>query len=365
MATLYVTEPGSRIEKEYRHLLVVAEDDTTSLRIPLADVSHVVLVGQGVGATTPALHALLAAGIGLSLVRSSGELLGRLMPPSGKNLALRRRQYERGGDPAFCLAFARQIVIGKLQNYHALALRWRRSRPDVGAGLAPAPAPAPALNGADVKPAPTDPDAAAPSSIAQQLDRLAQAAEAAQTADDLATLRGLEGMGSKAYFAVYRACLRPDFSFDKRTRRPPRDPTNALLSLGYTLLGEAITTALEVVGLDPYEGFYHADKYGRPALALDLLEEFRGPVADSVALTLINKRMLTLDDFEQPAPGVYLSRQGLRVYLREFSDRLQATFTHPLAGRPLTYQKCLEVQARQAAKAIMGEEQEYRPLRVR
>ncbi len=141
------------------------------------------------------------------------------------------------------------------------------------------------------------------------------------------------------------------------------------MSLGYTLLGEAMAASLEVVGLDPYEGFYHADKYGRPALALDLLEEFRGPVADSVALTLINKRMLDVADFEEATEdgeaGVYLSRRGLAVYLREFSERLQTTITHPLAGRPLSYQKCLEVQARQAAKVVMGEADVYRPLRVR
>ena len=122
----------------------------------------------------------------------------------------------------------------------------------------------------------------------------------------------MEGMGSKAYFAVYRTCLRPGFTFAKRTRRPPRDPVNALLSLGYTLLGEAVATALEVVGLDPYEGFYHADKYGRPALALDLLEEFRGPVADSVVLTLINKRMLQPDDFTEPRQRTAALRHGLR-----------------------------------------------------
>ncbi len=335
MSTLYVTEPGSQVEKEYRHLLVV-KDDQTVLRVPLADVSHVVLVGQGVGTTTPALHALLAAGAGLSLVSRSGELLGRLIPPSGKNLELRRRQYPRAADPAFCLAFARQVVAGKLENYRTLAMRWRRERP---------------------------------AAAAEPLSRLADAALHVPQAADMAALRGLEGAGSKAYFAVFRACLRPDFTFEKRTRRPPRDPTNALLSLGYTLLGEAMATALEVVGLDPYEGLYHADKYGRPALALDLLEEFRGPVADSVALTLINKRMLAPDDFEEAQAGeqtgVYLKRASLAVYLREFSERLQATFTHPLVGRPLTYQKCLEVQARQVARLVMGEAETYMPLRVR
>ncbi len=127
MATLYVTEPGARVEKEYRHLLVTV-DDETRLRVPLADVGHVVLVGQGVGVTTPALHALLAAHVGLSLVNRAGKLLGRLHSPSGLNLELRRRQYGRGTDPAFCLALARQIVIGKLQNYRTLALRWGRGR---------------------------------------------------------------------------------------------------------------------------------------------------------------------------------------------------------------------------------------------
>jgi len=362
MSTLYVTEPGSRIEKEYRHLLVT-RDDETLLRAPLGAVDHVVLVGQGVGATTPALHALLGAGITLSLVSGTGELLGRLAPPSGKNLDLRRRQYARAADPVFCLAFARAVVVGKLRNYRALALRWGREE------ITPGPSLPPAAGEALVDAQPAAAQRTTPGSAGKArapLDAMAEALGQAERAPDLATLRGAEGMGSKAYFAVLRGCLRPGVAFAARTRRPPRDPVNALLSLGYTLLGEAINTALEIVGLDPYEGFYHADKYGRPALALDLLEEFRGPVADSVALTLINKRMLAPDDFEAGQDGgVYLARRALSTYLRAFSERLQATITHPLAGRPLTYRKCFEVQARLAAKAITGDAPEYRPLRVR
>lgn len=351
MGTVYVTEPGARVEKEYRHLLVV-RDDETLLRVPLADVSHVVLVGQGVGATTPALYALLAENIPLSLVRQNGELLGRLVGPSGRNLELRRRQYRAAADGDFCLAVSRQIVLGKLRNCHALALRWTRAaaletREDADAET-------PALDSADAKPGPA---------VARLQDALAQA----ETALDLASLRGIEGQGSKAYFAVFRSRLAGGLQFAKRTRRPPKDPVNALLSLAYTLLGEAVATALEVVGLDPYEGFYHADKYGRPSLALDLLEEFRGPVADSVVLTLINKHMLTEAEFStnEATGGVYLSRPGLATFLKTFTGRLQSRFTHPLAGRPLTYQKCLEVQARLLAKTILGEASEYRPLRVR
>lgn len=351
MATLYVTEPGAQLEKEYQHLLVTLNDETI-LRVPLAHVSHVVLVGQGVSVTTPALHTLLAAGVTLSLVRATGELVGRLTPPSGKNLELRRRQYARGAEPEFCLNFSRQVVTGKLHNYRALALRWLRSRRT---------------------------EEAAQAKHEALLQQLAESARQAAHAADLATLRGLEGAGSRAYFAIFRDCLRatPGESdgqngnralvFAKRTRQPPRDPINALLSLGYTLLGEAAATALEVVGLDPYEGFFHADKYGRPALALDLMEELRGPVADSVVLTLVNKRMLKPADFTEPTEegGVYLRPAGLRLFLREFSERLQSTFTHPLAGRPLTYQKCLEVQARQIARLVMGESDRYRPLRAR
>ena len=215
------------------------------------------------------------------------------------------------------------------------------------------------------------------STVAQQLARLAAATEAAERATDLATLRGQEGQRQQSILRRLPDVFAAWLHLRQADAAAARDPVNALLSLGYTLLGEAVATTLEVVGLDPYEGFYHADKYGRPALALDFLEEFRGPIADSVVLTLINKRMLQPDDFTEPgtnaddgastssARGVYPSRHGLSIFLREFSDRLQATFTHPLAGRPLTYQKCLEVQARQAAKVIMGEEPAYRPLRVR
>lgn len=331
MATLYVTEPGARIEREYRHLLVTL-DDAMILRVPLAHVDEVVLVGQGVGATTPALHALLDAEIGLSLITPAGKLLGRLSPPAAKNMELRRRQYARAADPAFCLAFARRVTLGKLTNCRTLALRWTR---------------------------------AARGEATVNLERIAQAAAHATAATDLAGLRAAEGTGSKAYFAVFRGCLHEDFTFARRSRRPPADPANALLSLGYSLLSAALMTALEVVGLDPYEGFYHADKYGRPALALDLLEEFRGVIVDGLALDLINRRRLEPDDFEAHDGGVWLARDGLKLYLREFSDRMQSTFTHPLAGRPLTYQKCLEVQARQAAKVILGTEPEYRPLRVR
>ncbi len=327
MPTLYVTEPRARIEKEYHHLLVTLEDKVL-MRVPLARVSEVVLVGP-VGVTTPALLALLDAGVGLSLVSRTGQLRGRLVPPTPRNIPLRHRQYERAQDPAFCLEVARAIVRGKLRNERTLARRLCRSR--------------------KVDPAP--------------IEELTRAIRRVDEEADMESLRGLEGTGTRAYFRVLRGALRQEWSFEKRTRRPPGDPINALLSLGYTLLTQNMMTALEVVGLDPYDGFFHADKYGRPALALDLIEEFRSIVVDSVILTVVNKRMLTPNDFRPgPEGGVVLSRSGLRVFLAQYSARLETEVIHPSVGRRLTYRKCFEVQARILREVIEGKRERYLPF---
>ncbi len=331
MATLYVVEAGARIEKEYHRLLVTREDEVL-LRVPLRRVTQVVLVGP-VGVTTPALHALLRAEVPLLLVRRTGELVGRLLPPTPRNLPLRQAQYRRNEEADFSLEVARAIVAGKLRNQRVMALRVLRRRP-----------------GADRR----------------TLETLYAAEEQVASAPDLDTLRGVEGSGARAYFALYRQAFAPEWKFTRRTRRPPRDPVNSLLSLGYTLLGHALMTALEAVGLDPYLGFFHAEKYGRPALALDLVEEFRAPFVDSLAMILINKRMLQPDDFREGNDGgVYLQERGLRLFLREFGDRLESRVTPADVGRPLSYRKIFEVQARRMANVVLGKVDRYWPFRGR
>lgn len=338
MATLYVTEPGARVEKEYRRVLV-SKDDEVLTAVPLLHVSEVVLMGWA-GVTTPAMLALLDNGCGLTLVNRVGKLRGRLRPAEMHNLPLRRAQYARGQQPDFCLEVARAVVQGKLRNCRTLALRILRGRPHLQSDAA----------------------------VQAQRGRLEKALADAPTAPDMDTLRGVEGAGSRAYFAVLRAGLNWEGQpFARRTRRPPRDPVNALLSLGYTLLTGATITAAEVVGLDPYAGFFHADKYGRPALALDLVEEFRPLIVDSVVLRLVNRRMLTERAFEPPRKdgGVYLTRRGLRVFLQQFGRRLSTAVQHPLAGRAISYQKCIEVQARQLRRFVEGGVEAYRPMQWR
>ena len=334
MATLYVVEQGARVEKEY-HKLVVTKEDETIIAVPALKVSSVVLVGN-VGVTTPAIAFLLDNGIELVYLNSQGKLRGRLIGATPLNIALRQTQYAKMQESAFALAVSRAVVEGKLTNYRTLAQRWGRERGD-------------------------DAFRTAAEALATHIDAVAGAA-------DLAALRGVEGAGSKVYFGALRAALRGPWTFEKRARRPPPDPVNALLSLGYTLLGENIFSALEIVGLDPYAGFFHADAYGRPALALDLVEEFRGVIADLVALMLVNKRVLDQKDFrEEDAErgGVYLSERGLRKYLHYYTVRLQTEVLHPYYRQRWTYQKVFEVQARLLRKVIEGELAAYVPFRAR
>jgi CRISPR-associated protein Cas1 len=338
MSTLYVVEAGARLEKEYGRLLVTLNDEVI-LRVPAGTVSRVVFVGR-VGATTAALHALLAEGIPLVFISRSGQLLGQLAPPMPGNLPLRQAQYRRDDDTAFCFGLARSVAAGKLRNQRTLAARLARR---------------PARPGAN-------PDR--PEGIAAQLAELIARAE---TAPDMDTLRGIEGHGARLYFRALRAAFAPDWGFDKRTRRPPRDPINALLSLGYSLLTQNMMAALEIVGLDPYLGYYHAETYGRPALALDLVEEFRAPVVDSLVLWVINQRILQPDDFrpDEATGGVALTDRGLREYLVQFSGKLESTVLVRELDRRLTYRKLFDVQARRLARHITGDDETYRPFRAR
>ncbi len=329
MPTLYVTEPGALLEREGGRLLVT-KDDATLFAAPANRVDRVVLVG-GVGVTTPALAFLLDRRIGLVLLTTTGAFRGRLGGDQAKNVELRRRQYRRADDEAFCLRLARCLVAGKVRNCRTLCLRW-----DTG-----------------------NDDPVALGAAAELRDLLGQIDLAA----DREALMGLEGQAARIYFAVLRRHLRPPWTFPRRARRPPPDPVNALCSLVYTLLHESCYAALEAVGLDPFCGFFHRPRYGRASLAVDLMEEFRPIIADSVVLTLLNKRMLSPDDFQTEADGgVRLGREGWRAVAAQYGRRLRTQVRPPELGRRTTYQKLLEVQARRLRRAIEDDATQYAPF---
>jgi CRISPR-associated protein Cas1 len=333
MPTLYVLEPGARIEKEYRRILVTKHDEIL-MRVPLSRISQVVLVGR-VGATTPALHALLNAEVPLLMVSRSGKLLGRLLPPTAANLPRRMAQFERNTDDEFTLSFARAVAAGKIRNQRVLIQRINRNREDIQAE--------------------------------RELASMKEAIQAAEHAESLDVLLGFEGQAARSYFQVYRKAFSEKWAFKKRTRRPPKDSINSLLSFGYTFLTYAAMAALEVVGLDPYLGYFHTEKYGRPALALDLAEEFRSPIVDSLILMLINRRTIQEEDFQQDAknPGIYLNQRGLTTFFQKFSRRMETEITPRELGRSISYRKLLEVQAHKIARYIHGQDDTYRPFRAR
>lgn len=337
MPTLYVMETGARIELEHDRLLVTLEDETL-LRVPLRRVSQVVLMGQ-VGATTPALHGLLRREIPLCFLSARGEFLGRLVGCAGLNLPLRKAQFERDADAGFCLRLARALTAGKIRNQYTLISRWLRR---AGRGQA--------------------------ASEREALADLRRAVLSAGQAPDLDSLLGVEGSAANQYFDLYQSLFDPAWQFTGRNRRPPRDPINALLSLGYTLLHVNLVAALELVGLDPYLGFYHADDYGRPALALDLEEEFRAPVVDSLVYSLARHEQLRPGDFTGGPSGgsTWLKDTARREFVEQYSRKLRSTITTAATGRALAYLKHFEVQARGLARLISGEDAgPYLPFRAR
>ncbi len=252
------------------------------LEIPCADIDHVMLFGN-VQVTTQALHELLEHGIELAIFSFSGRLVGQLTPPKAKNILLRMAQYERNQDADFCLEFGKEIVAKKIYDMLENIRNHRKKSPD-------------SFRMPQIK------------AIEQLLNKVNNAKAAEE-------LLGYEGAASAAYFDLFGKMVLPPWKFSGRARRPPKDPVNAVLSFGYVVLGSEIQSLLDGIGFDPYLGFYHVAHYGRPSLALDLLEEFRHSVIDRIALRLFNLGIIKEEDFYQPkSGGVYLATAGKKKF---------------------------------------------------
>jgi len=331
MGTVYITTDDAFVGKTDERLRVRANKQTI-LDVPMIKVEGVVVLGRAT-VSPAALTELLERKIPLSFLTSTGRYLGRLEPPLTKNVFVRSAQWKAVGESPKALHIVRAVIRGKLKNYRSSFLRSQRNDPAL-----------------DFTPAMT------------RIDRAIAPLEQTQT---IAALRGLEGAGSAAYFSQFDALIRVDgFSFEARRRRPPTDPVNALLSFGYALLLHDIQSAVNIVGFDPYLGYLHVERYGRPSLALDLMEEFRPLVVDAMVLAAINKRALTPDDFvtEPLSKAVALSDEGRRSFLRLYEQKKQSKFTHPVMKRQCTYQEAFEIQARLLAKYLMDEIDQYPPL---
>jgi CRISPR-associated protein Cas1 len=329
MSTLYITQQDAVLRKVDERLKVTQHKDTL-LDIPLIKVSQVILFGR-VTVTAATVATLLENGVGLCYLSEHGRYIGRLEPHFSKNSLLRVDQWQAAFDDQRKLDIARQCVQGKLENMRVMLLRANREqeRPE----------------------------------LARAIDGLKDAQRRAQQCRDLDVLRGHEGEGSAAYFGVFGGLIKQNLSFPGRVRRPPTDPVNALLSFGYTLLYNDLHAACNIVGFDPYVGYLHADRYGRASLPLDLMEEFRPLVVDSIVLTCLNKRIIQKEDFIVELGSAHrLNDESRRRFLLQYEERKNTEFKHPIFGYRMTYQRCFELQARLLAKYLQRELAHYPPL---
>jgi CRISP-associated protein Cas1 len=396
MHTLAISEQGTSVHAEGDNLLV-QRGKSVLRRIRAGELEQVLLFG-GVEVTRQAMNVLLRREIEMVLLTQNGKFRGRLSGRGSKNVQLRLAQYQRTTDPAFCLAVARTIVTGKLQNQRQILLRAQRRLQD--------------------------------DDLAAAIGNLRVQAQRAAECTDLEVLRGFEGQGAALYFGQFGKLIRiPEFQFTTRSRRPPRDPVNALLSFGYAVLGSLAESDVYSCGLDPMLGFLHQPAYGRPSLMLDLLEEFR-PLIDSLVLRVVNRRQLSVQDFDQrtgqslaemladesppsepagpvilllddppaaeplsdgsssdstsvgdrpepavaarigqepdairtePVVGVYLNDTGRKIFLNELFRRMRDRLYYPPRDAQLELRDILQQQIYQLARVIEGQQERYQP----
>ena len=330
---LYVQDQGARITLD-GDCLVVQGRKTPRLEVRLPNTSHVALYGN-VQITAQAMRALLERNVPVSFLSYGGWFYGRATGFDSKNVELRLAQHRAATDPAFCLRMARGLVASKARNCRTLLRRNHAQPPPV---------------------------------VLSELEFLARKAERAEALD---SLLGLEGTAARTYFGAFTGMLKGEaaiggaFDLDGRNRRPPKDPINALLSFAYSLLTKDFALALSAAGLDPLLGFYHQPRFGRPALALDLMEEFRPLVADSVVIGALNGGSFGPDDFLTHTSGVAMRPAARKRLLLAYERRMDQLIPHPVFGYRISYRRVLEVQVRLLGRCLLGELEEYPAFRTR
>jgi CRISPR-associated protein Cas1 len=345
---LYLNTPGLRIGRK-DELLVVKDGDRVLDEIRLSDVTHVGLFGN-IQITTQTVQMLCELEIPLAYFSMGGWFFGITRGHGLKNVFTRIEQFRFASDPARCLALARRFVQGKIKNHRTMLMRLHVEAPP------------------------------------EAVQALKESAGRALTARSLQELLGMEGAAAAVYFQHFSGMIKVEtdddeipgleslepkkeevfnFDFTHRKRRPPTDPVNALLSLAYSLLAKDCTIAALAVGFDPYVGFFHQPRFGRPALALDLMEEFRPLIAESAVLTAINNRMINLGHFVRAGEAVNLSSAGRKVFFQAYEQRMNSLITHPVFDYKVSYRRVLELQARLLARYLTGEIAEYVPMVTR
>ncbi len=327
---VYVQAHSAKVAKKGENL-EISIDDKKVQEARLIDTSQLVLMGN-IYVTTPCLHELMKRGIPVTWHSFGGWFIGHTQGTGHKNVELRTAQYRASFEEHTCLNIARSLMRAKILNCRTFLRRnWR----------------------GEEKPR-------------DLLDGLRRDARNAERAANLQALLGIEGAAASRYFGAFNYLLKKKsgerdmaFDFRQRNRRPPSDPVNALLSYAYSLLVRSWTVTLSAVGFDPYRGFYHQPRYGRPALALDLMEAYRPLIADSSVIQAINNGEVRPSDFINAAGSVNLTSDGRKRFIAAFERRMSHEITHPLFGYKVSYRRLLEIQARLLGRYLLGDVPEY------
>jgi CRISPR-associated protein Cas1 len=333
---LYLNSQGFRVGKS-GEVIQVKDGDTLKQEIRLGEVSQINLFGN-VQLSTQAVQSFCSAEVPVCYFSQGGWFYGITNGLNARNVFLRHRQFVCAGHESTALRLSRKLVVGKIRNQRTLLKRNHIEPPQTA------------------------------------LRQLKILAEKAETVSGIESLLGIEGSAARVYFSEFAGMLKSGedngsahrggptefcFDFTQRNRRPPRDPVNALLSLAYSILVKDLTVTCYALGFDPYWGFYHQPRFGRPALALDLMEPFRPLIADSVVLTAINTGMVTTADFIRSGPSVALKPNGRKGFFRAYELRMDTLVTHPMFDYRVSYRRLLEIQARLLARFLNGEIDEY------
>lgn len=321
MATIYLTEQGSKLSKTSKRL-VIEKEGQTLLEIPEFKVERVLIFGN-VQITTQAMAFLLDNGIEVSFLSLYGKYRGRLSPVESKNAQLRIRQYQKHLDNEFKVSLAKAIVHAKLHTGRELLMRYARNHPEID--------------------------------FSQDKIQMEACISQIEHKQSVNSVMGVEGAAASVYFEAFGKILRKELRFEKRQRRPPKDPVNALLSLGYTLIGNEMHSMVCAVGFDPYIGFFHGIDYGRPSLALDLIEPFRHAIIDRFTLYLVNNHILSEKDFEDTGEeGVLLNDDARKRYFAEYEKYMTKEGESNLSDAKKGFRDLFKIQAHNLHDAIMG-----------
>jgi len=332
MPSLYITEDYAVLAKHQKRL-VVKKDDEILLEIPEFKIERILLFGK-IQVTADAIEFLLKNNIDVAFFNQYGRIKGKLVSSQSKNVYLRIAQYEAYNDPQRRFNLAYSIVKGKIENYISFLYRYQRNHPEVN--------------------------------FENEISTLQNCIKLLNNKKHISGLLGVEGVASAVYFKTFpKMFLNEEWknSFSRRTRHPPKDEINSLLSLGYSLITAELWSLLEGLGLDPFVGFLHEIDYGRPSLAIDLVEEFRTTVVERVVLEMINHKVISKEDFEKTNEGIRMKRESLKVFFEHFDRKLNAVFKELQTQQQVSYRKLFYIQAQKLIKAICTQ-QEYQPFRI-